>query len=74
MSNPLTAWIHRYLAQRRFPQLLAITATLFIADVVLPDFIPFIDEIILGLLTLIFANLKKKVEDRGQNRPPPPGN
>ncbi len=36
-----------YLAKLRFPALFAITAVLFIVDFVIPDVIPFIDEIML---------------------------
>jgi hypothetical protein len=41
-----------------------ITAALFIADVLLPDFIPFVDEILLGLGTLLLANIKRRKQDR----------
>jgi len=38
-----------YAARLRFPKLLALTGILFLADLVVPDAIPFIDEILLGL-------------------------
>ena len=44
----------------RYPIVEALTATLFVVDVAIPDFIPFIDEILLGLGTLILANLKQR--------------
>jgi len=62
--NLLLNWVRWFLARRRFPELLAITGALFLIDVVVPDFIPFIDEILLGLLTLLFASLKKSVAER----------
>ena len=34
--------------------------SLFLVDLMIPDFIPFIDEIILGLLAIILANWKKE--------------
>ena len=34
--------------------------SLFLVDLLVPDFIPFIDEIILGLLAIILANWKKE--------------
>ena len=34
--------------------------SLFLVDLLIPDFIPFIDEIILGLLAIILANWKKE--------------
>ena len=39
------AWAGRL----RFPWLLAITATAFVVDLFVPDFIPFADEVLLGL-------------------------
>lgn len=48
-------------AQRlRFPHLFLLTGALFILDVLLPDFIPFVDEILLGLGTLILGSLKNR--------------
>ncbi len=49
----------------KFKNLFFIVIGLFIVDLVLPDFIPFIDEIILGLLAIILANWK---EDRKQKK------
>ncbi len=48
--------------------LFAITATLFVLDLLIPDLIPFVDEILLGLFTLLLGGMKKRV-DRGG--PPP---
>ena len=61
------AFVARYLGRLRFPQLLLLTGTLFIVDLVVPDVIPLVDEILLGLGTLVLANLKK----RGEGDPTP---
>ena len=45
--------------QLRFKQLFLLILVLFLLDLVIPDMIPMIDEIILGLLTLLLANWKK---------------
>ncbi len=50
----------RWAGRLRFPWLLALTGTLFAVDLVLPDPLPFIDEILLALGTLLFANLKQR--------------
>jgi hypothetical protein len=50
----------RFAAGLRFPKLLAITAALFILDLIIPDMIPFADEILLGLLSLLLASLKRR--------------
>ncbi|MGH8873093.1 MAG: DUF6116 family protein [Acidimicrobiia bacterium] len=52
----LLKWARR----RRFPALLAFTGGLFILDVVVPDVIPFVDELLLGLGTLILARWKDR--------------
>jgi len=48
-----------YASRHRFPKLLALAAAVFIVDLILPDVIPFADEILLGLITLLLAMLKK---------------
>jgi len=49
----------RYASNQRFPKLLAITSGLFVIDLFFPDVVPFIDEILLGLISLLLASLKK---------------
>ena len=49
----------RYASNLRFPKLLAITTGLFVIDLFFPDVVPFIDEILLGLISLLLASLKK---------------
>ena len=63
MANPLTRPLLRWAEGLRFPRLAMITAGLFVADVLVPDFIPFIDEILLGLGTLLLANIKRRKQD-----------
>ncbi len=43
-----------------FPKLFALTATLFVATLLVPDPIPFADEILLGLGTLLLAALRRR--------------
>jgi len=51
--------------QLKFRNLFLIIIALFIVDLLVPDFIPLIDEIILGLLAIILANWKKeKTEEK----------
>jgi len=52
--------VMRYASTLRFPKLLAITAALFVIDLIFPDMVPFVDEILLGLISLLFASLKKR--------------
>ncbi len=50
--------IARFLAKLATPRLFLLAATLLGLDLVIPDFVPFIDEILLAILTLIFARRK----------------
>ncbi len=52
----LLAWASRL----RFPTLLAVTAGLFVLDLAVPDVIPFVDEVLLGLATAILASKKRE--------------
>ena len=44
----------------KFGNLFLIVVGLFVIDLFVPDFIPLIDEIILGLLAILLANWKKE--------------
>lgn len=59
MPNPIAAVIFRFASRLRFPQLFALVAVLFLLDLAIPDLIPFADEIILGLLTLLLGSLRR---------------
>lgn len=50
------------LARLRFPTLFLIFAGLFLLDLFVPDFVPFIDELLLGIVTLLLAMLKRRGE------------
>jgi hypothetical protein len=68
VPNPITAAVFRFASRLRYPQLFGIVAALFIADVLVPDFIPFVDELILGLLTILLGNLRKRDETPASSR------
>ncbi len=54
----------------KFPSLLALTAGLFVLDLLVPDVIPFVDEILLGLATALFALWREKVPPPVPEKPP----
>ncbi len=60
MPNPLTAIFLSRLRKLRFPTLAVVTGGLFVLTLVVPDPIPFVDELLLGLLTLLFASWKQR--------------
>ncbi len=54
IATVFLAWARRL----RFRQLFYLTAVLFLLDLVIPDMLPFADEVLLGLATLLFASWK----------------
>jgi hypothetical protein len=60
MANPLLGPVMGFLSKLSFPRLFALTAALFAIDLVVPDIIPFADEVLLGLGTLLLANWRKR--------------
>ena len=60
MPNPITRPLLRWAEGLRFPRLALLVAALFVADLLVPDFIPFVDEILLGLGTLLLTGLKQR--------------
>ena len=52
--------VRRYARGLRFPTLFMITATLFVIDLFVPDVIPFFDEVMLALGTLLLASIRKR--------------
>lgn len=63
----LVTWLVARFARLRFPTLFLITASLFVADLVVPDVIPLVDEVLLGLGTALLASW------RARARPAPAG-
>jgi len=64
-----TALVGKYAMRLRFPQLFGATAVLFFLDLLIPDLIPFADEIMLGLLTLLLGSLQKPESAAEQAQP-----
>lgn len=60
MPSPITAPILGFLSRLSFPRLFLVAAALFFADLLIPDFIPLADELLLGMGTLLLASWKKR--------------
>jgi len=56
-------WFTRWASGLRFPTLLAVIGSLFALDLLIPDLIPFLDEILLGLFTVMLAMFRRKRSD-----------
>jgi hypothetical protein len=61
------AVLRRFTAGLRYPQLFLLTAALFAVDLFVLDMIPFVDELLLGMLTLLLARIKDR---RSGDEPP----
>lgn len=60
----------RYAQRLRFPHVFLLTLVIFVADMLIPDFIPFADEILLGLLTLLLASWKARGSSKSSEPKP----
>ena len=68
MANPLLAPLFRWMGRLSYPRLFVVTAALFVLDVIIPDVIPFADELLLGLATLLLGNWKSRGAGGDQRR------
>ena len=53
----------RYLERLRFPWLLLVTLVLFVVNVFVPDVLPLVDEVLLALVAVILARIKRRRGD-----------
>jgi hypothetical protein len=67
--SALVGWFIARLARLRFPVLFLIAAALFVLDLVVPDFIPFADEVLLGLATALLASWRTRRVPAGDDAP-----
>ncbi|MGD9585030.1 MAG: DUF6116 family protein [Lysobacterales bacterium] len=58
MPFPLTL-IRNFLGRLRSPWLFALMAGLFLLDLLIPDPLPFVDEILLAMATILLSRWKK---------------
>jgi hypothetical protein len=63
----------RWLSRRRFPTLFSVAAAVFVIDFLIPDFVPFADELLLGTVTLLLGSLRKRGQpgESGPGERPP---
>lgn len=71
MPSPLLLPLLNWARKLRYPTLFKLTAVLFAITLVVPDPIPFIDEIVLALGTLLLANWKRRKEPIEHDGSPP---
>lgn len=64
--SALAARASAYLARLRFPTLFAIALGLFALNLVVPDGLPFLDEILLGLLAAFLGRWRRRGAREGE--------
>ena len=69
----LIGLLFRWAGGLRFPWLLGLTALLFLIDLLVPDLVPFADEILLGMATLGLAAWRRRRERRPDDASQGPG-
>jgi hypothetical protein len=69
-QGPLFSVLERIVPRLKYPQLFAVLLVLFLVDLFVPDPIPFVDEVLLGLLTLLVGTWKTRREAEPQPQPP----
>ena len=62
-KTPSRGRLAQWASGLRFPKLLLLTSGIFLLDLLVPDLLPFVDEILLGLATLLLANLRRPPEN-----------
>jgi hypothetical protein len=62
--GPIQEIVGSLVGRMKYPWVFALLGALFLADMVLPDPIPFVDEIMLALLTFLVGTWRTR--DRGE--------
>ena len=60
MAGAIGNLVTRLTAGMRFPTLFLIVGGLFLVDLVVPDLIPFYDEILMAMLAVLIASIRKR--------------
>ena len=68
--GPAAPFIEKTISRLKFPQAFAFFVALFLFDIIIPDFVPFIDEILLGLGTAVFGMWRERIPAAEAPKPP----
>ena len=60
MAGMIGNLVTRFTAGMRFPTLFLIVGGLFLLNLVVPDLIPFYDEILMAMLTVLIGSIRKR--------------
>jgi hypothetical protein len=67
----LAGFLLRWASGLRFPYLFLLTALLFVFNLFIPDIVPVADELIMGLVAMTLASLRKKPGEEGAAKSQP---
>lgn len=68
----LIGWLQGFAGQFKSSTLLALVASLFVLDLAIPDPFPFVDEIALGIVTILVARWQSRRKEPPPAPKPPP--
>ena len=68
LTSPISALVNKLIPGIRYPWLFAMLAGLLAIDLVVPDPVPLLDEVILGVLTFLAASWRIRTDETD---PPP---
>ena len=57
-----TRLIERFASGLKYPYLFLLIAVVFVVDLIVPDAIPFVDEVLLGLIAVLLGTWKQRKE------------
>lgn len=70
LPSALVGWFLNYAESLRHPQLFKWITAIFLVDLFIPDLVPFVDELLLGLAAVYLGRRKKKrTEDIPEEKP-----
>jgi hypothetical protein len=67
--RPLS-WVLSFVTRLRFPWLFLLTAVVFLLDLIIPDVLPFADEILLGLATALLGSWRERGNNTEESKEP----
>ena len=70
--TPIMALALRYLSRLRFPTLFALAAALLAVNLVFPDPVPMLDELLLATLTVALGVWRKRGQPEAEVQAPEP--
>jgi hypothetical protein len=71
-KTPVPSLLDRLLPRLKYPQLFMVLAGLFLADLLIPDPVPFVDEALLAVLTFLVGSWRTRKAPAEDAPAPPP--